>query len=139
MSFPHDQPKYWAMVYPEDNATSSAAPNVAAKNPTSITATPTLPTATATGSPAWPRWSTWIPRGCNTTPAIAINAIVSAPPRGNPTPTFIRASIRSLRDQPSSTAPEEKKNTSYGVIAAPNSAIAEYHHVGCPPAVGTVA
>lgn len=31
---------------------------------------------------------------------------------------------RSLVVQPSSTAPEEKKNTSYGVIAAPNNATA---------------
>ena len=40
--------------------------------------------------------------------------------------TFNREVPRSLTVQCSSTAPEEKKNTSYGVIAAPNSAMANY-------------
>ena len=46
------------------------------------------------------------------------------PPNGKPTSTLSRDCARSLTVHFSSTAPEEKKNTSYGVIAAPNSAIA---------------
>src|SRR4029450_1392982 len=37
--------------------------------------------------------------------------------------------MRSLRVQCSSTAPEEKKNTSYGVMAAPSNAIAKNAYV----------
>ena len=48
----------------------------------------------------------------------------SRPPSGKPTSTLIRFSPRSLTVQRSSTAPLEKKNTSYGVIAAPNRAMA---------------
>jgi len=36
---------------------------------------------------------------------------------------------RSFVVQRSSTAPEEKKKTAYGVIAAPNRAIAKYQYV----------
>jgi hypothetical protein len=46
------------------------------------------------------------------------------PPSGNPMNTFMRIVGRSLAVHRSSTPPEEKKNTSYGVIAAPNSATA---------------
>ena len=42
------------------------------------------------------------------------------------------STIRSLRVHCSSTAPDEKKNTSYGVIAAPSSAIAKKKYVGRP-------
>ena len=49
----------------------------------------------------------------------------SSPPSGNPISTLARFSLRSLIVQPSSTAPLEKKNTSYGVIAAPNRAMAK--------------
>ena len=51
-------------------------------------------------------------------------AIDSIPPSGKPTSTLSRDLARSFAVQFSSTAPEEKKNTSYGVIAAPNSATA---------------
>ena len=47
----------------------------------------------------------------------------SSPPSGNPMNTLARSVPRSRRVHFSSTPPEEKKNTSYGVIAAPNSAI----------------
>ena len=57
------------------------------------------------------------------TAAIAMDRI---PPSGKPTMTFNREVPRSLTAQCSSTAPEEKKNTSYGVIAAPKSEIAKY-------------
>ena len=46
------------------------------------------------------------------------------PPSGKPMKTLARIVPRSLAVQRSSTPPEEKKNTSYGVIAAPNSATA---------------
>ena len=45
----------------------------------------------------------------------------NTPPRGNPTNTFILEVSRSFAVHPSSTPPEEKKNTSYGVIAAANN------------------
>ena len=48
----------------------------------------------------------------------------SSPPSGKPRYTLARLSTRSDRVHFSSTAPDEKKNTSYGVIAAPNSAMA---------------
>jgi hypothetical protein len=47
----------------------------------------------------------------------------STPPRGNPTYTLARLTARSCAVQASSTAPLEKKNTSYGVIAAPSKAM----------------
>src|SRR4051812_10934915 len=53
----------------------------------------------------------------------------NAPPSGNPRYTFARFTFRSFGVQWSSTAPEEKKNTSYGVIAAPSSAIAKNAYV----------
>ena len=48
-------------------------------------------------------------------------ASANTPPSGNPTNTFIREVSRSFAVQRSSTPPEEKKNTSYGVIAEANS------------------
>ena len=47
-----------------------------------------------------------------------------SPPSGKPRYTLARFETRSGAVHFSSTAPDEKKNTSYGVIAAPNSAIA---------------
>ena len=87
-------------------------------------ARPILPSATATGSPTWPRVSTSIPAGSSTSAVQAMIASDSRPPSGKPTNTLARSCARSLRVQLSSTPPEEKKNTSYGVIAAPNSATA---------------
>ncbi len=46
------------------------------------------------------------------------------PPSGKPTKTLSSGVPRSFVVQCSSTPPEEKKNTSYGVMAAPNSATA---------------
>ncbi len=48
----------------------------------------------------------------------------SRPPSGKPMKTLARLMFRSFCVQRSSTAPEEKKNTSYGVIAAPKRAMA---------------
>ena len=48
----------------------------------------------------------------------------SMPPSGKPMNTLARMVPRSSTVQRSSTPPEEKKNTSYGVSAAPNSATA---------------
>ena len=48
----------------------------------------------------------------------------SRPPSGNPMKTLARITPRSLAVQRSSTPPEEKKNTSYGVMAAPKRATA---------------
>ncbi len=65
-----------------------------------------------------------MPAGSSTTAAHAAIATDRSPPSGNPTSTLTRFCARSFAVQPSSTAPEEKKNTSYGVIAAPKSATA---------------
>ena len=65
-----------------------------------------------------------MPAGASTIAVQLMMASDSAPPSGNPTNTLARLVTRSLRVQPSSTAPEEKKKTSYGVIAAPKRAIA---------------
>src|SRR6185503_11205423 len=62
--------------------------------------------------------------GNRTTAAHAAIATDNTPPSGKPTSTLSREVPRSLTVHFSSTAPEEKKNTSYGVIAAPNNAIA---------------
>ena len=46
----------------------------------------------------------------------------NSPPSGKPMNTLARLVDRSFGVHSSSTAPEEKKNTSYGVIAAANRA-----------------
>jgi hypothetical protein len=92
--------------------------------PISTIARPSFPSATAVGSATWPSVLTWIPAGRNTTAAQPAIASDSSPPSGNPMNTFARSVARSRRVHRSSTPPEEKKNTSYGVIAAPNNAIA---------------
>lgn len=51
-------------------------------------------------------------------------ARLSAPPSGKPMNAFIRMSSRFFSDQPSSMAPEEKKNAWYGTTQAPMSEIA---------------
>jgi hypothetical protein len=51
-------------------------------------------------------------------------ASVSRPPSGKPMKTFARSIARSFGDHFSSTAPDEKKNTSYGDIPVPNNAMA---------------
>src|SRR4029079_15435969 len=61
--FPHAQPKYGATEYPTDSPVSSAAPYVVAKNPTSATHSPALPSTSATGSAASPSVDTWMPSG----------------------------------------------------------------------------
>ena len=48
----------------------------------------------------------------------------SKPPSGKPRKTLARFSRDPCESSCSSTAPDEKKNTSYGVIAAPKSAMA---------------
>ena len=83
-----------------------------------------MPPAAATGSTTWDREVTAIACGSRTTAAQPAMANDSTPPSGKPTSTLIRDWPRSLAVQPSSTAPEEKKNTSYGVMAAPNRATA---------------
>ncbi len=67
---------------------------------------------------------TCTPTGRNTTAATAAIDSDSAPPSGNPTKTFSRMVDRPFAVHFSSTPPLEKKKTSYGVIAAPNSAMA---------------
>src|SRR6478735_7223605 len=121
---PHGHPRYWATMYPADNDVSRAAPNVAAKMPTSTIARPSLPSTAATGRATWESWPTPMWRGASTRWAHVMIASESSPPSGNPISTLARFSLRSLIVQPSSTAPLEKKNTSYGVIAAPNRAMA---------------
>ncbi len=62
--------------------------------------------------------------GPNTTAAQPAMARESMPPSGKPMKTLARIVPMSLAVQRSSTPPEEKKKTSYGVSAAPNSATA---------------
>jgi hypothetical protein len=97
---------------------------VAAKNPTRTTASPILPRASVTGSATWLSASTVTRAGIRTTAAQPAIASETTPPSGKPMSTFARIVPRSRTDQPSSTPPLEKKNTSYGVIAAPKSATA---------------
>src|SRR5690349_7407418 len=120
-SLPHYQPKYCDIVYPQDSTVSSAAPKVHATNPTITNASPTLPKARLEGSATWERKSTPTPRGWKTTAAPAIRASDSSPPSGKPRYTLALFRTRSERLHFSSTAPDEKKNTSYGVMAAPNN------------------
>ena len=61
----------------------------------------------------------------------------SSPPSGKPISTLALFSPRSFGVHPSSTAPLEKKNTSYGVIAAPKRAIAKYAYVNGVSVAGT--
>ena len=65
-----------------------------------------------------------MPRGWSTSAAHAMIASDRQPAEREPDEHVGPLGQRSLRVHCSSTAPEEKKNTSYGVIAAPNSAIA---------------
>ncbi len=76
------------------------------------TASPSLPRASATGIASWLSCSTSIPAGASVTVAHAMIASDSSPPSGKPTNTLRRAAAMSRADQPSSTPPEEKKNTS---------------------------
>src|SRR5688572_5225080 len=97
--------------------------------PTMANASATLPPASATGSTTWLRLVTSIEAGSSTTAAQAAIAIDSSPPSGKPTSTLRRDVARSFSVQRSSIAPEEKKNTSYGVMAAPKSATAKNQYV----------
>src|SRR3954447_13481716 len=106
-----------------------AAPKVAAKKPRMAAARPSLPSASAAGMATCPRVSTDIDSGWNTVADVTISANASSPPSGNPTNTLIREVSRSLTVQRSSTAPEEKKNTSYGVSADANNATAKNQYV----------
>src|SRR3954466_12920927 len=115
-NLPHCHPKNCAMLYPTDSPVSHAAPNVAAKKPINATARPSFPSATATGSPTCAKESTCTPRGNNTSAAVAAIAIDNRPPSGKPTNTLARIVGMSFVPQCSSTPPDEKKNTSYGVI-----------------------
>ena len=105
-------PRLCGYINPADNAVSSAAPNVAAKMPTSATARPTLPIAVTTGNGTCERVSTWTPAGRSTSAADAMIARDSRPPSGNPMNTLAFSTARSAVDHCSSTAPDEKKNTS---------------------------
>ena len=69
--------------------------------------------------------STDIPRGPKTVVEVSMIAKASSPPSGKPRNTLIREVRRSLLVHRSSTAPEEKKNTSYGVSAEANNATAK--------------
>ena len=111
-SLPHCQPKYCDIVYPHDSAVSSAAPNVHATKPTMMKASPTLPSASDVGSATCERLSTPIPSGWNTSAAPAIRPSERSPPSGKPRNTLARFRMRSDRVHFSSTAPDEKKNTS---------------------------
>jgi hypothetical protein len=71
-----------------------------------------LPAATATGVTTCERAVTSIPAGSSTTVAQPMMARDSRPPKGKPMRTFMRSAPRSFTLHPSSTAPEEKKNTS---------------------------
>ena len=90
------------------------------------TTRPILPNASPTGNAVCAEGVDLDAEGMvDTTAAQPMMARDSSPPSGNPTNTFTREVIRSFAVQPSSTPPEEKKNTSYGVIAAANSDIAK--------------
>ena len=78
----------------------------------------------ATGRATWDSWSTSMSAGREHQVAAAMMASDSSPPSGKPMKTLALLTSRSCCVQCSSTAPEEKKNTSYGVIAAPNRAMA---------------
>ena len=65
-----------------------------------------------------------MPWGRSTIAAAAAIATESSPPSGKPMNTLARIVRRLPAPHFSSTPPEEKKKTSYGVIAAPNSATA---------------
>ena len=78
---------------------------------------------TATGSATCDELVDADAAGARTRWAQAMIASDRSPPSGNPMKTLARFSFRSRCVQPSSTAPLEKKNTSYGVIAAPNRAM----------------
>jgi hypothetical protein len=66
-----------------------------------------------------------VPVGWKTVAAVTISPNASSPPSGKPRNTFSREVARSRLVQPSSTLPEEKKNTSYGVSADANRATAK--------------
>ena len=68
--------------------------------------------------------STLASSGPNTTAVLPAIASDSSPPSGKPMNTLSRIVVMSLGDHFSSTPPEEKKKTSYGVRAAPHSATA---------------
>src|SRR5947209_3342565 len=70
-----------------------------------------------------------MPRGRRTIAAHTAIERESSPPSGKPTSTFTRDYFRSFGFHFSSMAPDEKKNTSYGVMAAPKRAIAKYQYV----------
>ena len=89
-------------------------------------ASASLPPAATTGATTCDNDVTSTPAGSSTMAETAAIAMDRIPPSGKPTMTFNREVPRSLTVQCSSIAPEEKKNTSYGVIAAPNSAMAKY-------------
>ena len=67
---------------------------------------------------------TLMPAGRRTTAAHPAIASERKPPSGKPNRTFSRDCARSFTFHFSSTAPEEKKKTSYGVMAAPKRAMA---------------
>lgn len=112
------------MLYPTDSPVSHAAPKVAAKKPSSTKASPMLPSATPTGRPICPRVPTSMPCDEYATAATPAIARDNSPPSGKPTKTLARIVPMSIAVHRSSTPPEEKKKTSYGVMAAPNSAMA---------------
>jgi hypothetical protein len=95
--------------------------------PTIAKANASLPPAATTGATTCDRDVTSTAAGRSTTVANAAIANDSMPPSGKPTRTLSRDLPRSFTLQPSSTAPDEKKNTSYGVIAAPKRATAKYY------------
>ena len=105
-------------------AVSSAAPNVHAKNPTMTNASPTLPSACATGRPTCDRLSTPTPTRLEHDGRAAHQAQREQAAEREPEEDVRAVQPEIGRLHFSSTAPDEKKNTSYGVIAAPNSAIA---------------
>ena len=77
-------------------------------------ASASCPPACATGSTTCDSVVTSIACGSSTTAAHAAIASERMPPSGKPTNTFARSVPRSFRVHFSSTAPDEKKNTSYG-------------------------
>ena len=91
---------------------SNAAPKVAAMMPTTTNARASFPPAATTGMTTCDSEVTSICAGSSTKAAPAAMATDRMPPNGNPINTFSRDVPRSLTVQCSSTAPDEKKNTS---------------------------
>jgi hypothetical protein len=101
------------------------------EQPTNTNARPSFPRATATGRPTWPSVSTETPAGEQDQIGRCGDREGEHAAERKPTNTLARMIRRSVLSQCSSTPPEEKKNTSYGVIAAPKGPPRNRSTSGC--------